>query len=66
MIDKALQRRLLAEVKRHPDPHLAARTLVNVAVFSCLNSLGPVTTVDFLRDAADDLERYAFAGVVMQ
>lgn len=66
MIDKTLQRRLLAEVKRHNDPHLAARTAINVAVYASLNSIGPVATVDFLRDAADDLERFAFAGVVLQ
>lgn len=63
-INKSLKRRLLAEIERHHDHHEAARTVINVAILAALRSIGTVATVDFLRDAADDLERHAIAEVM--
>jgi len=63
-INKSLKRRLLAEIERHHDHHEAARTVVNLAVLMSLRSIGTVATADFLRDAADDLERHGIAEVM--
>lgn len=63
-VNTHLQRRLLAEINRHYDHHETARTVVNVTVLVSLRSLGPALTVEFLRDAADFLEREAIVEVL--
>lgn len=59
--DGRLQLRLMAEINKHRDPHEAARTVIGVAVFCALRSVGGAKTADFLRDAADYLEAHEFA-----
>ena len=63
-IDETLRRRLLAALDRHPDPHLAARTVIEVASVAALRSVGIAKTAEFLRDAADLVERDALRGMV--
>lgn len=65
-VSNRLLRKWLADMERHGDHHEAARTAVNLAIYSSLKSLGPFTTAEFLRDAADDIERYGVSGLVLQ
>lgn len=65
-VDQSLHRRLTAAIERHPDHHEAARTAIHAAVLAALRSVGPVQTADFLRDAADTLERHELVGLVLQ
>jgi hypothetical protein len=64
MIDDRLRLRLLNEIERQPDRHLAARTAVNVAVLVAMRSLGPGATSVFLRDSADRIEHDYIARVL--
>ena len=65
-VNKRLLRKWQADMERHGDHHEAARTAVNLAIFASLNSLGPFLTAEFLRDAADDIERFGVSGLVLQ
>lgn len=65
-VSKRLLRKWLADIERHGDHDEAARTAVNLAIYASLNSLGPIVTAEFLRDAADDIERFGVSGLVLQ
>lgn len=65
-VNKRLLRKWLADIERQSDHHEAARTAINLAIYASLNSLGPFITAEFLRDAADDIERYGVSGLVLQ
>lgn len=63
-IDETLRRRLLAALDRHPDPHIAARTVIEVASIAALRSVGTAHAAEFFRDAADLVERDALREVL--
>jgi hypothetical protein len=65
-VNERLLRKWLLDIERQDDRHEVARTALNLAIYTSLNSLGPFSTAEFLRDAADDLERYGVSGLMLQ